>query len=259
MIDIHCHILPGVDDGSDSIDTSLEMAALAAENGTRIVVATPHCNIPNEYTNYFDEFLKQRFRELQHAVAEEQIPLQIAFGMETFGTDNLPDLLRQGRVITLNNSRYLLVEFYFGDDPDRVQMVLEGLLGEGVTPVVAHPERYEYVRRDPELAEDWKEMGCLLQVNKGSIVGSFGRSVQDAVHYLIQQGLADAAASDAHSPFQRTPFMEDAYEMVCDLYSLQEAQRLFWENPACILQNKPTISGRRRRGSMNGGAPDYWR
>jgi len=256
MIDIHCHILPGVDDGSDSIETSLDMAALAAENGTKIVVATPHCNIPNEYTNYFDEFLKRRFRELQLAVREEGFPLQVATGMEAFGTNNLPVLLREGRVITLNNSRYLLVEFYFGDDPDRVQMVLEGLLDEGVTPVVAHPERYEYVRRDPELAVDWKDMGCLLQVNKGSIVGSFGRDVQDAVHYLIQQGLADAVASDAHSPFQRTPFMEHAYEMICDLYSVQEAQRLFWENPARILQNQPTISGRRRRGGMS--RADYW-
>lgn len=255
MIDIHCHILPGLDDGSDSMDTSLEMAAIAAESGTKILVATPHCNIPNEYTNYFGDYLTQNFLQLQREIERERIPLRLALGMETFGTDDLPLLLRDGKLVTLNNSHYLLVEFYFADDPDRVQMVLEGLLDEGVIPVVAHPERYEYVRRDPELAMDWKEMGCLLQVNKGSIIGSFGREVQDAVHFLLRQGLADVAASDAHSPFQRTPFMEEAFEMVCDLYSVQEAQRLFWDNPACILQDQPTISGRRRRG----GPSDYWR
>lgn len=247
MIDIHCHILPGLDDGAEDLDTSLEMAALAAESGTRILVATPHCNIPNEYMNYLDEHITQTFLGLQQAIQQEGIPLQLAMGMEVFGTDDLPLLLRMGKVATLNNTHYLLVEFYFGDDPDRVQMVLEGLLEEGVIPVVAHPERYEYVRRDPELAVDWKSMGCLLQVNKGSVVGSFGRDVQDTVHYLIQQGLADAVASDAHSPYQRTPFMEEAYEMVCDLYSVQEAQRLFWDNPACILRDEPALPGRQRR------------
>ena len=247
MIDIHCHILPGLDDGSDCMETSLEMASLAVENGTKILVATPHCNIPNEYTNYFDDYLIQYFLQLQKGIEREGLPLRLALGMETFGTDNLPRLFRQGRLLTLNNTRYLLVEFYFSDDPERVQAVLEGLLEEGVIPIVAHPERYEYVREDPDLAAEWKEKGCLLQVNKGSIVGSFGRSVQDAVHYLLQQGMADIVASDAHSPYRRTPFMGEAYNMVCDLYSLQEAQRIFWDNPLSVLQDRPTEPGRPRR------------
>ena len=124
MIDIHTHLLPGVDDGSEDMDMSLELLDMAARSGVEGIVATPHCNIPDEFDNYVSPQLDALFRKLDEAREEAGIPLKLCRGMEVFATWELPELLREGRVWTLNDTRYFLMEFAFSEDPDYCRRIL---------------------------------------------------------------------------------------------------------------------------------------
>ena len=170
MIDIHSHVLPDIDDGSASMDMSLEMLAMAAESGVDTLVATPHCNIPGEFENYCSRELEELFQELQREAKAEEIPLRLCRGMEIYATPELPELLRDGRVWTLNGGRYFLTEFNFGENPDFCNEVLEQCAGLGYRPIVAHPERYYFLQRDPQLAYEWCTAGYGLQINKADYI-----------------------------------------------------------------------------------------
>lgn len=118
MIDIHTHILPGLDDGAADIYDSIEMAAMAYENGTKVIVATPHCNIPGEYNNYFGKEYSRVFRKTKEIIQREQPGITLLAGMEVFTTEDLPKLLTEGRIFPINRTRYVLMEFDFQEDPD---------------------------------------------------------------------------------------------------------------------------------------------
>ena len=120
MIDIHSHILPGLDDGAQDIYDTLEMVSIAAESGISAMAATPHCNIPGGYKNYFSNRYVETIQMVRTAVHKEGIPVNILPGVEVFGTEDLPELLREGKVMPLKQSRYLLIEFGFDEDPDYV-------------------------------------------------------------------------------------------------------------------------------------------
>ena len=124
MIDIHTHILPGVDDGAADIYDSIEMAALAYENGTKVIVATPHCNIPGEYDNYFGDEYVRVFEKTKEIIQREQPGITLLAGMEVLATEELPRLLTEGRIFPINRTRYVLMEFDFGEDPDFVNEIL---------------------------------------------------------------------------------------------------------------------------------------
>ena len=156
MIDIHAHILPGIDDGAADIYDTLEMAEIAAGSGIRAIVATPHCNIPGVYDNYFGEHYKELFIKTYRAIEREKIPVKIFPGMEVFATEDLPWRYQNGEIITLLQSKYLLVEFSFGEDPFFVGRILEQLEELGLKPVVAHAERYEFVQDNPQIVYQWR-------------------------------------------------------------------------------------------------------
>lgn len=236
MIDLHSHILPELDDGAQNLYQSLEMARLAVESGVQIMVATPHC-------------ASDRTREvrsaavlLREALREEQIPLRLFMGMEIFGTPDTADLLRAGKLYTLNNSRYPLIEFDFVSDGGKETQILSSVIQAGYQPIVAHPERYAYVQQDPELVNFWKRMGCLFQVNRGSLFGRFGEEAQDVALSLIRRGFANVVASDAHSPRMRTTWLKDAWEILEREAAPVAARYLLWENPRRILKNKPLMN-----------------
>ena len=178
MIDLHTHILPGLDDGAPDLETSVLMAAVAAESGVTHLVATPHSNQRGAFENYASPALQVRFDCLCAAVREAGIPLELSLGMEIFGTGDVPKLLREGRLLTINGGRYLLIEFGFHEDPLRIERLLDELLAAGYWPVVAHPERYYGLQRMPNYLYDWVNRGVVLQVNKGSLFGRFGRGAQ---------------------------------------------------------------------------------
>ena len=187
MIDIHCHMLPGVDDGSDSMDTSLLMASMAAESGVETVIVTPHCNIPGEAANYPSRELLGRFMALRETIDAAKIPLRILAGAEV------------------------------------------------------HPERYNAVQRDRTLPERWFASGYVLQVNKDSIFGGLGQRAKRAAEFILSQGLAHIAASDAHSTYSRNPELARLHEHISLNYSEDYAQILLEENPKRIIENKPML------------------
>jgi protein-tyrosine phosphatase len=147
MIDLHCHILPGLDDGSQSLEESLEMAAMAAGHGIRKIVATPHCITGAART------VTQNVAMLQQLLEEVGIPLQIYPGMGIFGTYDTARLLQEKKLLTLNGSRYPLVEFHFQSDGEEETWILRSICKLGFTPIVAHPERYGYVQQNPGLID----------------------------------------------------------------------------------------------------------
>lgn len=238
MIDIHCHILPGLDDGSDNIEESVRMARLAVEGGTRAIIATPHSNVPGLYQNHCDKAYVTAYRELKARIEKEKIPLIILPGHEIYADGDFAGLIKAKKLLTLNNSDYPLVEFGFTEYSGSVYEKLEMLVADGLTPIIAHPERYAFVAEDIFAPFRLKSMGCLLQVNKGSLKGSFGREAFYAAKSIIENELADFLASDAHSPYMRTPYLADAYDIVCEMRSEKYAELLTVQNPIKILQNK---------------------
>lgn len=241
MIDIHTHILPGVDDGSPRTAESLEMLRLAAASGVETVIATPHSNLPGVYANYNGEWLQASFDRLIRRAEEEEIPVRILRGMEVYATEDLPELLEAGRVLTLNDSRYVLMEFDFHEQANWCTRMLESVLEAGYTPIVAHPERYYAVWQEPWCVYPWLEMGAHVQLTRGSILGKFGREAKRAADYLLQHNLVACIASDAHGSRNRIPEMDDILRYITAKYSPEYADMLLTENPAKICADMPLI------------------
>lgn len=241
MIDIHAHILPGIDDGAQDMYDTLEMVRLAEKSGVTDIVATPHCNIPGHRSNYFDREYAELVKAVREAVHQEGIPVKIHPGMEVFATPELPDLIRKGQIMTLNQSRYLLMEFSFDEDPRFVTDMVRQVRETGAIPVIAHAERYEFVQDDPWLVYDWRKKGYPIQINKGSYQGKFGRRARQTAWLLTDHHLVSVIASDAHSPYQRTTYMENVYMELLDEYPESYLQMLFQENPRRICKNEPIM------------------
>lgn len=238
MIDLHAHILPELDDGSQGLMESLEMARLAVESGVTAMVATPHCADDRRQEVY------SAFLLLQEALKEMHIPLRLYPGMEIYGTQDTVRLLKEGKLFTLNGSRYPLIEFDFQSDGEEETWILRNVIRAGFRPVVAHPERYRYVQEDPELINRWQRMGCLFQVNRGSLLGRFGRGAYGMAMELVDRGFATVVASDAHSPKIRTPWMKDVQGLLSEEVSPAAAQYLLTRNPKSILKDEqlPPVS-----------------
>ena len=246
MIDLHTHILPGLDDGSPDLETSVLMAAVAAESGVTHLVATPHSNQRGAFENYASPALQVRFDCLGTAVHEAGIPLELSLGMEIFGTGDVLQLLHDGRLLTLGGGRYLLIEFGFHEDPLRIERLLDALLADGYWPVVAHPERYYGLQRMPNYLFDWANRGIVLQVNKGSLFGRFGRGAQALAAAMLERGLVGCVASDAHGPDVRTPDLAGAWDYLAERCSEELARCLLEDNPGRILRSEPLPEGRFR-------------
>lgn len=239
MIDIHCHILPGLDDGSGNFSDSIEMAKLAADSGTRSIVVTPHCNVPNMFENYWTTEIQSVLDRLQKEVNARKIPVTFLPGQEIFLASDFITYIKQGKLIPINYSRYLLVEFSSYENASISIRKLQKILAEGFVPIVAHPERYSFVHEHEDIVYRMKELGCLVQINKGSLKGRFGRKAMKCAFEILENRDADFVASDGHSQYSRTPYLADAYEIICDRFSSDYADFLLNDNPHKVLMNKP--------------------
>ena len=238
MVDIHCHILPGFDDGSDNIEESLRMARIAAGGGTKAIIVTPHSNIPDSYKNYLDKEYVDTFKELKTKIKEANIPLEIYPGHEIFAAEDFVEQIKKRKLLTLCDSDYPLVEFGFRERSESVYEKLQLLVAEGFTPIIAHPERYAFVAEDRSAPLRLKKIGCLLQVNKGSLKNKFGDNAYAISQSIIRHEVADFVASDAHSPYMRTPYLADAHEIISELHSSQYANLILSINPEKVLKNE---------------------
>ncbi len=245
MIDIHTHILPGMDDGAADIYDTIEMAALARDNGTTVIVATPHCNIPGVYSNYFGSEYCEVLRRTKDILRKEVPEITLLAGMEVFTTEELPRLLTEGKIFPVNRTRYVLMEFDFGEDPDFADEILRQVKEVRAIPLIAHAERYEFVQDDPETVSGWKKRGYEVQVNKGSFMGRFGQRAQRTAFELLNHNLVTAVASDAHSPVRRTTCMADAYDHLSGEYPEEYLDVLFEKNPRNICNGLRPVQFRR--------------
>lgn len=238
MYDLHCHILYGVDDGADTVFESLEMAEIAGEGGTKGIVVTPHSYATPTELNFWDADMKKRFVNLQKEIDERGIKIKLFPGQEIFGRGEFVEHLLSGELITINGSRYPLVEFPFAVRSKYVLEKMGQLLSEGFVPIIAHPERYTFVSENFDSLTELKKMGCLVQVNTGSFSGVFGHTAKNVSEKILGMRMADVVASDAHSPFVRSPLLADAHEHISEKYSTDYAERLLNRNPKLIIQNK---------------------
>lgn len=237
MIDLHTHILPGIDDGSPTMEASMAMAELAVEGGVEAIVATPHSNQMGRFENFYSTALTDLYQSLKTELAEEDLPLKLYLGMEIFASPDMGERIRRGELISLNRSRYYLVEFAFDETPERIGDYLEEILRVRGVPLIAHPERYYCVQDDPGLVYDWLKLGCCAQINKGSLFGKFGRSAARTASELLKNDLVTCVASDAHSPYARTTYMADARDYLEETFGPERMNRLTNENPWRILSN----------------------
>lgn len=239
MIDIHCHILPGLDDGAFSLDESLMMAESAFESGTRGIFCTPHSG------PYLHDELLEVFGSLKEAVAAQNIPVELYLGQEIYLTENYARQIRDignGYPVTINGTPYALVEFNPTAHSRILRDAVDCLCAEGFIPIIAHPERYAAVIEDVFLAERLKASGALLQVNKGSLKGAFGSDALQAASYLLYERTADFVASDAHSPYERTPKLRDVHAFISEHYSIDYADHLMLVNPGKVAANRKIYS-----------------
>ena len=238
MLDLHCHILPGLDDGAANVEVSLAMAAMAADSGVTHVFATPHCNTRNVRQNFRSRSLIAAYTDLQDALDEAGIPVKILSGAEVLARGHFAEHLAAGDFMTLNGSRYLLVEFYFDEDPDYMERCLSAVEARGLVPVIAHPERYYPVQRAPELAQVWAERGWILQLNKESLLGGHGEDAFNAASLLLRRGAVAVIASDAHHFRWRTPHMGELLDVLVSRFPEVDPGLLLYENPLRIARDQ---------------------
>ena len=244
MVDIHCHIVPEVDDGAWDMETAVRMARLARDSGVTKIVATPHFKGEPKSLEAVGFLMHQR-RLLQSRLKREKIEVELLPGAEVLCVPQTMELARMGQLPTLGNSRYVLTEFYFDASWEFMDATLQELRRCGYMPVVAHPERYGAVQRDPGLARSWFERGIVLQVNKGSVLGAFGHRAEDTALRMLDRGTVHIIASDAHSPERRTPDMTAVREWAREHLGREYAKILLEDNPGRITRGRPMCQVRR--------------
>lgn len=247
MTDLHIHILPGVDDGSPNLSTSLEMAEIAANSGVRILAVTPHSNqtgipgVPDGYINYNSEELEKKFDHLEQEIVKEHIPVSLVRGMEIMSIGPLEQKIRERKLIPLHDSRYYLIEVPFDMAPQEIRKRLMEFPAPGRIPVLAHPERYYCVQDQPELLYEFRDLGAVLQINKGSVFGRFGAAAERTAEYLLKNRLAGCVASDAHRADYRTPEMGEIRRLLEEWYGEAYAELLLKVNPRRILEDRQVL------------------
>lgn len=237
MVDLHIHILPGLDDGADSMEEAVRMARLAAESGVNYIAASSHGNC---YDYTVAEYEKQ-FEALQRELNRQKIPVKLYPAMEIMMNKRAEQLLETGKLLTVNYTRYLLIEFDFYENPERVYRMVAYLQRMKYNIILAHPERYIFIQENPEMAYYLAERGCILQVNKGSILGEMGEECQQMAEMLLDDGMVQVIASDAHSSRYRTPQMDELVRYLKRRYTSMEVKMWLSENPSRILKGYPTI------------------
>ncbi|QAT40498.1 CpsB/CapC family capsule biosynthesis tyrosine phosphatase [Clostridium sp. JN-9] len=212
MLDIHSHIIPNIDDGSKNIDMSMEMIKIAADDGIDNIIATPHYCTGCYEKNY--EYIEGYVEYLNKLAKEHELNIKILPGQEIFIDNYTLDYLKQGIIGSLNESKYMLVEFNMAEFDESIMDILYELRIIGIEPIIAHPERYIYIVENPLFINKFVEEQYHFQINSGSITGLFGKKVEKTAEILIQHGICSFVASDAHSNNRRVPKISEALNIV---------------------------------------------
>jgi protein-tyrosine phosphatase len=256
MIDLHCHILPGVDDGPENLDESLEMVRIFIKAGYRRVVATPH-QVPGTTWMLSIEDIKQKLAELNQAIKIEGLELDVLLGMEIAFDPLISDLLEKDRLLTLGKTPYVLIETPFQQLPLGWEQMIFTILSKGYFILMAHPERCAQLTVRPQLVDRLIETGIYLQVNWDSFLGYHGRDALRMAHYLAECGYIHCLATDSHNPQERhAAHVKIAAAKIQKLIGSENLSRIASENPARVLRGdallameKPDIKIGAKKGS----------
>lgn len=235
MIDLHCHLLPGIDDGARDLDTALAMARMASADGITTIACTPHI-MPGVYNND-GPAIRAALARLQHALAQAGIPIRLVTGADVHVAPDLAAQLRAGRALTLNNSRYFLLEPPHHVLPPRLEDHVFGLQAAGFVPILTHPERLAWVDQHYDLIGRLVYSGVLVQLTAGSLMGRFGRRPCYWAERMLDEGICHLLATDAHDPVDRAPILTEARDHVARKLGAEEAAHLVLTRPDGILRN----------------------
>lgn len=239
MIDIHHHLLWGLDDGSKSIENSIAMARIAADDGITHVVCTPHANGQYEYS---PQVVADKINSLQQTLDEEGIALKLGRGCDFhMSYDNIQDAKLDPARFSVNGLGYLLVELPDYGLSQALTETYYQLRLVGLTPILTHPERNPTLQSDPRRMVEWMRGGLLLQITAGSVLGHMGKQAQKMAHDLLAKRWVHFLATDAHNVTSRPPRMREAYELVAEKYGSEYAHALCVGNPLAVFMGKPMM------------------
>jgi protein-tyrosine phosphatase len=254
MIDIHSHVIYGVDDGAQALADSVAMLEMAAAAGTTDIVATPHASLQFRYQA---ELNRQRMAEIQAAVGG-RIRLHLGCDFH-LSWENIQDALANPTRYTVDGGSYLLVEFSDLLIPKTTGDIFAQLQAAGMTPIITHPERNWLLTQRLAEIEQWVEQGALNQVTAHSLTGLFGSKARRFAETLMERNLVHFIASDAHSTAERNPRLDEAYKLVAARYGEARARRLFLTNPRCVLDSAPLPAGEETPAATSRRWFQFWR
>lgn len=244
MVDIHCHLIPGIDDGAKDLQESLRMARMAAQDGIGTIVVTPHQL--GQFQHNTGDVIREATRSLQAELNKAKIPLRVLPGADVRIEESMIRKLVSGEVLSLaDHRRHVLLELphelYFPLEPILKQLESKGMVG-----ILSHPERNQGILRQPKLLPKLVDIGCLMQVTSGSILGSMGPTCKELSDWMLKEGLVHFVSTDAHGVKSRRPLMSHSYKRVEELTNPQMAYDLFVSNPECVAMGKDVMPGRRK-------------
>jgi protein-tyrosine phosphatase len=235
MIDIHCHLLPNIDDGPTSWEESLELARMYDGEGIQTAVTTPHWIKGSPWEPDPNQVIEM-VGVLNEKTKAENIPLKILPGMEVGMTDNLIELLNNRSVLTLGGGSHILLESPFTSMPYKIEELIVRLKHIGITTILAHPERCQEVQSNPKRLESMVESGALIQITSSSLLGHFGLKPKVCATWIARHGLIHLIASDAHSPTNRPPLFREPLSILREIIG-PEATRTLEERTYNIISN----------------------
>lgn len=235
MIDLHCHILPGLDDGPDDLREAMRMCDMAAADGIETIVATPH-NLNGLYGNDREKIMDavSSFREI---ASKNGLRLDILPGADTHMAAELYDEIEKGNITTINDrGKFLLLEPPQFITPEIMKEQIFRLRLGGLTPVITHPERIEALTGDFDALYEMIEAGALMQITAGSLTGNFGGDIKECALRMLRLNAVHVIASDAHNTSARPPVLSKARRLTADTVGEREADKLFLHNPRAIIE-----------------------
>lgn len=227
-VDIHCHILPGLDDGSKDMEETLQMLKHAQEQGIIHIIATPHHKAGRR--NASPQTIKKRMDDVRIAAEERDIHVKLYPGNEILFYSDLENVLEKNIVQTLNDTEYMLVEFLPGNEYTYIRNAVSEIQGMGYTPILAHVERYDCLLKHTKYVKELHDMGVEIQVNAASVTGKLGGTCRQFVHELLKKEIVDYVATDAHDCHKRMPDIEKCRKILNRKYGESYTNRILYEN-----------------------------